>query len=172
MFGLSSIGIKLAIIAAVALAAFTTGAWTATKIAAGRYAKLELSYAQAQAEAVTKARAEQSRLDGLATAAAQREAAQQARAADIARRRLKEVSKYVKDHPGDCLRWGLIRVLDAAVHGLTPDALALGAGKSDDQCSPFTVTQLAQSVSDNYANANANSTQLDALIALLRQMKK
>lgn len=171
MFGLSSIGLKAAILAVVAFAAFAGGVWIEHNLAAGRYAKLELSYAQAQEKAVAEARAEQTRLDGIATQAARREAAAQSKAADVARRRLKEVSRYVKDNRG-CVTWGFVRVLDAAVHGLTPDALALGAGKSDDACSPFTATQLAQSVSDNYAAANANATQLDALSALLRQMKK
>jgi hypothetical protein len=61
-------------------------------------------------------------------------------------------------------------VLDAAVHGVIADSLALPAGKSDDACTGVDAAALARSIVDNYGAAKLNSEQLNALIAVTRQL--
>ena len=161
------IGVQAAAAVVIAGLAFAGGFKTAYELAAARYKTLELSYAEASFQAQENAIAEQKRLAGIATAAARREAAAQAKAADLARRRLKEVERHVKNARG-CITYGLVRVLDAAVHGTLAERLSLPAGKSDDACAPVTAVALARAISDNYAAANANAGQLDALIEVIR----
>ena len=171
MFGLaSSLSAKLAA-AAVALGfAFTGGAILMHKIDNARYEALQLQYARAQQQAIAAAQAEQKRLDDIALAAAQSEAATQAAMTARAKRQLLEIRRHVTDRP--CVSFGLVRVLDAAVHGVLADTLALPAGKSDDTCAPVDAATLARSISDNYAAARANAEQLNALIAVLRAMSR
>lgn len=165
--GLVLVAASSALVAAVA---FGAGWKLEHDLAAGRYAKLELSYAEAKEKAIEAARQEQRRYDDIATEAARREASAQAKEASTARRRLLEVQKHVKDNSA-CISWGFVRVLDAATHGVLADNLPLAPRKSDDACSGFTASQLARSVSDNYAQARGNAIQLDALITFIRDAK-
>ena len=169
---LSTLEIK-AIIFALAMGAAAIGGFTlAHRLDAAAYTKLELSYAQAQAAAVAAAAAEQKRLDDIATAAAQREAANQSRIASQAKAALSEVQSHVKVVYVRCIPLGLIRVLDAAALGVTADSLPHAAGNTDATCSKVDAVALARSIVDNYFTSNANAEQLDALIANLRDMHK
>lgn len=170
-FGLSSLAVKAAFVALVGIAAFTGGVRLEHRLADSRYVKLELQYAEAQAKAVAEAQAEQHRQDGISTAAAEREAAQQASLADTARRQLIEVRKHVpKDRV--CVRVGFIRVLVAASRGVLADSLPLAAGQSDNACAGYSNADVATAVVDSLAKARANGEQLDALIRFYHDSKK
>jgi hypothetical protein len=171
MFGLSFTAIKLAVIGLVFLAYTASVAYLTHRVDASKYQALELQYAQAQAEAVAAAQAEQKRLDAIATDAAKKEAATQAALTAHVRRQLAEVQKHVKTlGPRGCVTYGLVRVLDAAVHGVIADSLALPAGKSDDACTGIDAATLARSVVDNYGTAKLNAEQLNALIEVTRKL--
>ncbi len=161
-----------AIILAVAMAgaAFAAGILT-HKVDNARYLTLEMSYAKAQEAAEAAARAEQQRLDGIATAAAEREAQAQTALADTARRQLNEVRAHVKKSAA-CVRVGLVRVLVAGSRGVLADSLPLPAGLIDDACSGYSNVDVASAIVGSLASARANSEQLDALIQFLRDARK
>lgn len=169
---LSSLEIKaiafLVLMAGAAIGGFTL----AHRLDAAAYAKLELSYAQAQAKAVADAAAEQKRLDDIATEAARAEATNQRRLASQAQAALTEVQNHVKIVTIKCIPLGLVRVLDAAALGVTASSLPHAAGNSDATCAKVDTVALARSIVANYFNANANAEQLNALIDNLRQMHK
>lgn len=170
MFGLSGLAAQLVIAAGIFLGGLGIGAWTTHQIDGNQYKALELSYQQAQIKAVQQAQEEQRKLDAIAVAAAQKEAQTQANLTAKAKRQLAEVSKHVNNKP--CVTYGLVRVVDSAVHGVLADQLKLPAGKSDDTCAPISAADLARSIVDNYNTANANKEQLNALISTLRAMQK
>ena len=172
MFGLSGLAVKLIIVAVLMLGAATFSGWAVHKIDLASYEKLELSYAKAQAEAVAKAKAEQIRVDEISRNAAQQEATKQLAAADLARRQLKDLQKYVKNRPTDCFSLGFIRVLDAKIYSVLGERLPLPSGKSNDSCSTFTASSLAGAIGDIIDAANANSRQLNSLIEGIRQGAK
>ena len=171
MFGLSFTAIKLAFIGAIFLAYTGTVAYFTHRVDASQYQALELQYAQAQAKAVAAAQAAQQRLDAIATNAARKEAATQAALTAQVRRQLAEVQQHVRSlGPRGCVTYGLVRVLDGAVHGVIADSLALPAGKSDDACTGIDAATLANSVVQNYGTAKLNAEQLNALIAVTRKL--
>jgi hypothetical protein len=171
MFGLSFTAIKLAFIGAIFLAYTIAVAHVTHQVDMASYQSLELKYAQAQAKAVAAAQAEQQRLDTIATNAAQREAVKQAALTAQVKRQLAEVQRHVKAlGPRGCVTYGLVRVLDAAVNGVLADSLTLPTGKSDDACTGIDAATLAKSVVDNYGTAKLNAEQLNALIAVTRQL--
>lgn len=171
MFGLSFEAIKLAIIGALILS-YTAGVAIVThKVDASKYQGLELQYAEAQAQAVAVAQAEQKRLDGIATKAAQKEAATQATLAATVKLQLANVQRHVKTLGAHgCVTYGIVRVLDATVHGVAADSLALPTGKSDDACTGVDAAALARSIVDNYGTAKLNAEQLNALIEVTRAL--
>jgi hypothetical protein len=171
MFGLPSIEA----IGIVGLIAFGVGATSGMivvhKLDLSKYQKLELSYKEAQIKALEAAREEQKKLDNIALDAAKREAATQAALTARAKQQLSEVSRYVKNTPNNCITYGLVRVLDAAVRSGDASSLALPAGKSNDSCSGIDSVTLARSIIDNYNTANANKEQLNSLVGTLRTMR-
>lgn len=171
MFGLSSLAIK-AIVVAVALGSAATGGGILVhKIDNSRYLALELSYAKAQEAAEAAARAEQKRLDDIATAAARSEAAAQAALAETARRQLNEVKANVKA-TANSLRLGFIRLLVAGSRGVAVDSLALPAGKSVNSRQGYTDADVATAVLGSLGACRANSEQLNALIDFWRKAKR
>lgn len=173
MFPFSFTAIKLAVIGAIILAYTIAVAHVTHQVDMASYQALELKYAQAQAAAVAEAQAEQKRVDAISTAAAQKEAATQAALTARVKRQLSEVQQHVKSLGSHgCVTYGLVRVLDAAVHGVPASSLSLPAGKSDDTCTTLDAAALARSIVDNYGTANANAQQLDDLIAVTRQLHR
>lgn len=168
---LSSLGIKLIIIAVVATGSFIAGFTLEYNLATGRAAKLELERKEEIIKAVENARLEQQRLDQIAIELAKQEANNQARITAATVSRLKEVKRHVKNS-NNCVTYGFIRVLDAGVHGVNAESLILPAGKSDDSCSEITTIELANSIIGNYGTCESNSEQLNALIESLRMGKK
>ena len=170
--------VKLALLLVWTLVVAGGAGWAVHRIDLSAKLKLELSYAQAQAKAVAAAQAEQHRLDSIATEAAQREAANQSSLASAAQARLEEVQSHVAPlsharamQPG-CVTFGFIRVLDAAIHGVTAASLRLPAGGADDACAPVDAATVARSIVRNFAAAAANAEQLDALIAVNRKFQE
>ena len=125
---------------------------------------LEVKYAQAQAAAVVQAKAVQAAEDTVSLNAAVAEAAAQQKIVTQTITVTKEVVRHVTDRVA-CVSVGLVRVLNAEVRGVSPDAIPLPAGKSDGSCSGVTNSQLAVSILDNYGLARANAEQLSALEA-------
>ena len=164
----SSAGGILAMLAVVA-SLIGVGAFEQHKIDANALTSLKADYAKQSAIAVGKAAAIQQTNDNRAIAAASAEAAVQASRVAALQQELDGVQKHVSTKAIPCISYGLVRVLDAAVLGVSPDALTLPAGKSDDTCSPITAAELAVSVVSNYGAALGNAEQLAALQNLLRK---
>jgi hypothetical protein len=162
--------IKLAVALVALLGAAGTGFMLAHRLDASKYTNLELSYAQAQAKAVAQAQAEQARLDAIAVQAGQAEAAHQAALAASTAAQLREVKSHVQAD-SHCITWGLVRVLDAAVHRVSASSLVLPAGKSDGSCAPYGSDELARSVVGNYGIANQNAEQLNGLVGAIRKSR-
>lgn len=143
------------------------------KVDDSQYLKLELKIAADHQKAVDAALAEQHQIDAVATKAAQDDARKQAAATASVKRQLAEVQIHVHaiSSASHCITYGLVRVIDAAVHGVGAGTLALPAGKSDDACAPISAADLARSVVDNYGTARANSQQLNDLEAFSRDAK-
>ena len=145
------------------------GAFEQHKIDANSLTSLKADYAKQSAAALAKGAAIQQENDNRAIAAASAEAAVQASRVAALQQELDGVQKHVTTKAIPCISYGLVRVLDAAVLGVSPDALSLPPGKSDDTCSPITATELAVSIVSNYGAALGNAEQLAALQALLRK---
>ncbi len=171
MFGLSSLA-TYAIAAALIFA--TGGAATGVvvhKVDNARYEALELSYAKAKEAAEAAARAEQARLDGIATEAARAEAANQSRLAAQAKASLEEVRANVKANASN-LRLGFIRLLVAGSRGVLANSLPLPAGKSINSRTGYTDADVAAAVLGSFAQCRANGEQLDTLIKFYRDSKR
>jgi hypothetical protein len=162
---ISKIGIPLVI----ALGAFFGGMALMHKFDAGELANYKLAAEKQHAADLAAAAEKQKQIDGAAIAAASAEAATQGANAAMLQKELANVTAHVSAKAVPCISWGLVRVLDAAALGVSPDDLSLPAGKSDDTCSPFTAAQLAVSVVSSFGAARANADQLNALIGLLKK---
>jgi len=162
----SSAGGLVALLAVVA-GLIGSGAYVEHRVDTAKLNAVELSYAQAEAKAVAESAAKQKELDDNALAASNAEVVAQQGIAQAATSQL----DYLRAHPigSGCVPYLLVRVLDAAILGVSPANLALPAGKSDHSCSAFSYDDLARTVTSNYASARANAEQLNALIALVRK---
>jgi hypothetical protein len=159
---------KLYCLGAVAAGAIAGAVWVTHAIDGAAYAKLELQYSQATAKAAAAALNYQKQLNSLSAKHSAAEGTAQTTLAADTSGRIKEVTKYVTTYRDRaCVPYGLVRVLDADVLGVRPDALALPAGQSDDACAPVSAADLASSIIQNYGLAQQNAEQLNALIAYL-----
>jgi hypothetical protein len=148
-----------------------SGAYVMHDVDNAKLEKVELSYKTAEEAAVAAAAAQQKAIDAAALAASSAEAQQQAQFATALQQELSDVQVHVSTKLVPCIPYGLVRVLDAAVLGVSASSLALPAGKSDATCSALTANDLAGSVISNYGSARANAEQLTALQKLLRQFQ-
>jgi hypothetical protein len=167
----SSLALKAALLAGLLLAGAAGGAWTTHKIDNSRYLSLELSYAKAQKAAEDAVRAEQKRLDDIATQAARSEAAAQAARAEVARRQLAEVQNNAAKNAYN-LRLGFIRLLVAGSRGVDVNSLAYPTGKSANSRQGYSDADVATAVLGSFQACRANAGQLDALIAFYRASKR
>lgn len=165
--------VKLVAMALVILGLVFGAVHVTRKVDAVKYQKLELAYQAAQAKAVAEAMAQQREFDDLASKAARDDARKQAAVVANVKQQLAEVKRHVHaiSATGHCITYGLVRVIDAAVHGVSASDLPLPAGKSDDACAPVSAADLARSIVDNYGTARANASQLDDLEAFSRAAK-
>lgn len=170
-------------VAVAAVAAAVAGAgtgWLTYKVEQTRYQALELKDAkavtaslEAQAQALQKVAATQHALDVQATEGAVAEAQAQDRVHARTITITKEVPRYVtvKADAVTCVPYGLVRVLDATILGVSsPADLALPPGQSDDACAPVKASDLAASIAANYGTSAQNSEQLNALEAWVHQL--
>ena len=167
--GLASSASGILALLAVVAGLLGLGAFEQHKIDANSLTSLKADYAKQSAAALAKGAAIQQENDNRAIAAASAEAAGQASRVAELQQELDGVQKHVSTKAIPCVSFGLVRVLDAAVLGVSPDALTLPPGKSDDTCSPITATELASSIVSNYGAALGNAEQLAALQNLLRK---
>jgi hypothetical protein len=167
---LSSVGGLIAALAVVA-GLVGSGAFVEHRIDQGQYASLEASYAKAQTAAEAAAAARQKAMDDNALSASTAETSRQHDMAAATQAQL----AYLRQHPVSvgvpCIPLGLVRLLGAAGLGVSPDNLALPAGKSDRSCSAITADDLAQIIVGSYGRARANAAQLDALTVLLKKQQ-
>lgn len=155
---------------AVVVGLVGSGAFVEHKIDVGKLSSLEASYVEAQSKAVAKAAATQKAMDDNALTAQTQETAAQHGLVAATQAQL----AYLRAHPivsAPCIPLGLLRMLGAAGFGVTPDNLALPAGKSDATCSTVTADNLARIIVGSYGRARSNAEQLNALIALLQKQK-
>lgn len=120
--------------------------------------------AQQQATVITQKDAQLAQANGTAEAAVQQALTVHAQVIT------KEVPRYVTAHQDatGCVTWGMLRVHDAAVLGVDPATVQSPGGQSDDACSTVKPSDFASAIAGNYAVANANAAQLDALEADIR----
>jgi uncharacterized membrane protein (Fun14 family) len=163
--GGSAAAIKVIAIVVVILGLVGLGAYGQAKIDANALTKQTLQYQQAVAAANQVAADEQHSIDQDALAASGTEAAQVTQENATLSAELANVQKHLDVKYIPCIPWGFVRLHDAAVLRVTADSLALPAGKSDNSCSTFTATQLAEAIIGNYNRAIHNANQLNALIA-------
>lgn len=165
----SSAGGILAMLAIVA-GLIGTGAYEEHKIDAGKLATVEANYAKAQAAAVAQAAQTQKAIDNAALDAANQEATAQAAQAATLQQELSYVKSQtvVLTKTVPCVPYLLVRLLDAAILGVSADSLTLPAGKSDNTCTALSAADLAGALVKNLNLARANAEQLNALIALIK----
>ena len=169
MFGLSLATIKLIVYAIIAAVLLGGVAYVKHEWDAGQAARHQVAARAAQDRAVAA-----SEKIVVSSAAAQEKTAQAALAAQTVVI-VKRIPVYVSTkappagHPAvGCITYGLLRLHDAAVLGVSPDDLP-AAGQLDDACSPVAPSDFASTIARNYAAARANAEQLDALEADIRE---
>ncbi len=167
--GLASSASGILALLAVVASLLGLGAFEQHRIDANALTSLKADYAKQTAAALARGAAIQQANDERAIAAASNEAAVQAQLTAALQKELADVQKHVTVRGVPCISWGLVRVLDAAVLGVSPDALSLPPGKSDDTCSSISAAELAASIVSNYGTAQGNAEQLTALQNLLRK---
>lgn len=140
------------------------------KIDSAELLKVETQYQAAQIAAVEAARVEQAVLDKAASDADAAEMATQKQLLAQMQTRLGQVAKHVPAGAGNCITWGLIRVIDASALGVDPDSLSLPAGKTDASCASRKASDLAGNIVSNYGVDQSNAERLTALQAYLKQI--
>lgn len=192
MLGLSAIlsplATRLITYSLAALLCLSLGAYSMHRWDASTVAQLKEGYAHAQAAALMDAVARQAKLDAVTMKEAEQASAKQAATEAAIAAQLKEARTHVnylstqlvhaKDRQGrtvtrtvGCVTYGLVRVLDGAVFGVTASSLRLPASVSDDTCAPVAADALARSVAANYGRAKLNAQQLDGLVHAERALE-
>lgn len=164
-----SVGGLVALLAVVA-GLIGVGAYEEHRVDLGKLNAIEASYAQAQARAVAEAAATQKQLDAVTLAAVNTESKAQTQLSSTLQQELADVPVRVVVKSIPCVPWGLVRLLDATILGVSAASLNLPAGKSDGSCSPYGADELARTIVSNYGRANANAEQLNALQAWARRI--
>jgi hypothetical protein len=166
-----SSSLKAILIGAAILAIFIGGAVFQGKIDAGAKEAETIKYEQAISAANQIAADQQHGIDQAALAASDARSQQMSKEAATLSAELADVHNHVSAKIMPCIPYGFVRLHDAAVLRVAADSLALPAGKSDNSCSPFTATQLAEAIIGNYNRAIHNANQLNALIAYAKQVQ-
>lgn len=159
MFGLSWAVIRLIGYSLLAAALIGGAAYVRHEWDAGQAARAQVVARAAQDKAVSRAETVV-----VHQAQAQETAAQHTLAAQ-ATVIIKRIPVYVSSSPSPpvgCVTWGMLRLHDAAVLGLSPDDLP-AASQPDAACSSVAPSAFAATVARNYAAARANAEQLTAL---------
>lgn len=129
---------------------------------------LKLKYEEASTKAISEALNKQNLENQKAVQAAQQESVKQKQIADKTKSQLNNVEKFVKNYK--CITYGLLKTLNTAAIS-TYVALPLPANKTDFDCAPIDTVLLSKNIITNYGIANANSQQLNSLIAYLQKLQ-
>lgn len=137
----------------------------------GQEAKLKLSYASAQMQAIQDAlnkRAVQDMIsENVAVGAAERAGEAKAKTVEIVRKVPVYVTKEVdRAFPLPC---GFVRLHDAAARGIAPSEVSLPPGKSDGDACPVTASFAATVIVQNYGQYDLTAGQLKDLQAWVIQ---
>lgn len=172
MFGLPTLWLTVIKYAAIVLVAFSAGSWAGYKIGYHNGHK-EVEALQAQIIADQKQKladikaaiAKQMAADKITHDADVAFAQSQQKIVTVTKTIIKEVPIHVTDktdasYPIPC---GLVRVWDAAVLGVSADALPLPTGISDDSACPVKASVLASAGTDAIRKYIETSNQLIAL---------
>lgn len=171
---LTGSSVKIIAILCVVVGLIGSGAYVEHKVDLGTINALKASYAQAEATALQEAATRQKKLDD-DSAQADKDALV---AATTLTASLQDQLARIPNHvtvikgPGNCITYGLLRVLDAAVYGSDPASLNLPAGKSDGSCSGVDAPTLARIVVGNYGKYKLTAQQLTELQAYVRSLQK
>lgn len=144
------------------------GAGYATyKIMDDKIARMELADQKALTDAVTIKGLMQHDADVAGQEAAVDLAKRQQALEDQGKQTIVRIPTYVTklQDAHNCVTWGLVRVHDAAALGVDPSSLNLPSGVTNDTCSPFVSSQLAERITLNYTAALHDANQLDAVTA-------
>ena len=153
----------------VGLLALVAGtAWTTAKVYQGTIEKMKAGYAKAETEAVRQALERQKVQAAIDLTAAVDEARAQTEIVTVTHTITKEIPVHVPVASKCAVTLGFIRVLDAAIHGVSPASLPLPAGQLDESCAGADPRTLALNIVENYRTAAANAQQLTALQAWVR----
>jgi hypothetical protein len=157
--------IKLVGLAVAAIALVAGTAWVTAEVKQGEIERMKAGYAKAEAEAVRQALERQKIQAGIDLKAAVEEAQKQIEIVTVTHTITKEIPIHVPLASKCAVTVGFLRVLDAAVHGVTPAGLPLAAGQSDDSCAATDPRTLALNIVQNYRTCEANAQQLTSLQA-------
>ena len=146
--------------------------WITAEIYQGRIAALKLGYKQAETDAVNAAKEIQAKQFGVAMASAIKEAESQQKIVTVTQVITKEIPIHVSNNSKCPVTVGFLRVLDGAVHGVSPSDLPLAPGQSDDTCAAIDPRTLALNIVENYRFCVANSNQLTNLQQWVRDAGK
>lgn len=131
--------------------------------AEGAIEKMKAGYAKAETEAVRVALERQKLQNEVDKVAAVGEAKAQIRIVEVTHTITEKVPTYVPVSTKCPVTAGFIRVLDAAVLGVSPGDIPLPAGQSDDSCAAVDPRTLALNIVANYGACTANAQQLTSL---------
>lgn len=155
--------IKLAAIGVGLLALVASTAKVTADIYQGRIDELKLGYVEAEKKAVELALARQKAQNEIDKNAAVNEAEAQTTIVERTHTITEKVPVYVPVSTKCPVTAGFIRVLDAAVLGVSPGDIPLPAGQSDDSCAAVDPRTLALNIVANYGTCHANAQQLTSL---------
>lgn len=123
----------------------------------------KVGYAKAEKAAVEKALERQKAQNDIDKTAAVSEAKAQTRIVEVTHTIREKVPVYVPTTTRCPVTAGFVRVLDAAVLGVSPADIPLAAGQSDDSCAAVDPRTLALNIVANYGACQANAQQLTSL---------
>lgn len=138
------------------------------KVDEAKLLKIEAGYKDAQIKAVALAQRVQAAQDKVSLDAAVAEASAQANVVARTNTVTQEVIRYVPIASKCAVSVGFVRVLNAAVLGVSTADVPGPAGKSDDACADADARTLALNIVANYGACNANAEQLGALQGWVR----
>lgn len=176
----SVLGIKTAAIAGAAslLIGLTAGAYAGYRWEFGRYNALVASNAKAMTIAVQRAAKKQRKIDlaNQEDAVAEAYFRGKADATTITLKMeapanvtvLQDSQAAAADHAG-CITYGFVRLLVAGERLVAPDSLPLPDGATVDACTAYEPSALAAAISQDLADGQRNTHQLDALIGAVKR---
>ena len=164
------------ILIAAALSALLAGAgaWKVTHTYdSAKYVTLQRDYATAQTRAIAAVQARDKAALAVNDAAVAENATVQNTITTHTVTLIQQVPHYVHETSvSNCVPFGIVRVLDAQIYGVTPDQLPLPAGSTDDSCSPLGWPAVASALVADLGTCKQNAEQLNLLGAASINLSK